>query len=116
MKSNPRQILADLMVQGVKGLKIKATFVGYRNADLIVFSDVQVGSTILTHVHVRVTALRERELKRLSRGDRVLLKADPDVYFSPNHKEGNFTISNVFVKAILKHARDYKGSGTENYK
>jgi hypothetical protein len=115
-KPNPRQILADLYVQGVKGLKIKATFAGYRNKDLVVFSDVQVGNTILTHVHVPVSALRERELKRLSRGDRVLLRADPEVYFSPNHQDGNFTISHVLVKAILKHAKNYKPGGTETYK
>ena len=115
-KPNPRQILADLFVQGVKGLKIKATFAGYRNADLVVFSDVQVGNTILTHVHVRVDSLRERELKRLSRGDRVLLRADPTVYFSPNHKDGNFSLEHVLVKAVLKHAKNYKPGSTETYK
>jgi hypothetical protein len=107
MKPKPRQVLEDLFVQGVKGLSIKATFAGYRNADLIVFSDVQVGNTILTHVHVAVTALRERELKRLCKGDRVLLRADPAVYFSPNHQDGNFTIDHVLVKAVLKHAKNY---------
>jgi hypothetical protein len=108
MKEKLRQVLEDLYVQGVKGLNIKATFAGYRNKDLVIFSDVQVGSTILTHVHVRVDALRERELKKLAHGDRVLLKADPEVYFSPNHQDGNFTLSHVLVKAVLKHAKNYR--------
>lgn len=115
-KPNPRQILADLMVQGVKGLKVKATFAGYRNKELVIFSDVQVGNTILTHVHVRVAALRERELKKLAKGDRVLLRADPTVYFSPNHQDGNFTFEHVLVKAVLKHARNYKPGDTATYK
>jgi hypothetical protein len=100
-----RRILADLMVQGVKGIKVKATFAGMRNENLAVFSDVMVGNTIITHLHVHVESMRPRELKRLARGDRVLLTADPTVYFSPNHPDGSFTLDKVLVKAILHHAK-----------
>ena len=105
MAATPRQILADLLVQGVKGIKVKATFAGMRNERLAIFSDVMVGDTILTHVHIEVDHMRPRELKRLTKGDRVLLRADPSVYFSPNHKDGNFTFTNVLVKAILHHGK-----------
>lgn len=105
MAATQRQILADLLVQGVKGIKVKATFAGMRNERLAIFSDVMVANTILTHVHVDVEHMRPRELKRLTKGDRVLLRADPAVYFSPNHKDGNFTLTNVLLKAIIRHSR-----------
>jgi hypothetical protein len=105
MTATQRQVLADLMVQGVKGIKVKATFAGMRNENLAIFSDVMVGNTIITHLHVHIESMRPRELKRLTKGDRVLLRADPTVYYSPNHPDGSFTLDKVLVQAILHHSR-----------